>query len=367
MTAPRRLLWSALPLLFACLIGEALARTWPPPDPRTPARGNPDEILLHGNPWLLWELQPGDREEKGRPVHINMLGFRDRDRGEKTRPRVLALGDSSVYGFGVRDDEVFTHLLESTFDADFINGAVPGYSTFQALNLLDMRGFALEPDLLIVGSLWSDNNFDSFTDKDLLATYAGWTASRAAVVRTVFAHSAVFRWLDWTVRVAPQGAAARAVGWQVGGTDPRTGYRRVQVNDYAANLDAFCERMEARGGGVMFLMLANTDDIHPLAEEPAWEVYRQVMRDTARRHGAPLVDIPAAFRTSGRSADALFLDAMHPSVVGQAIMADAVAQALRERGWPAAPLRLTPATEPRPGYSDAFEGNGIGQPLTPAP
>lgn len=369
MKPSRRLLWSVLPLVIATLIGEGLARAWPPPDPRAPAKGDPGEILLHGNPWLLWELQPGDREEKGRAVHVNTLGFRDQARGEKTRPRVLAVGDSSVYGFGVRDDEVFTSLLERRFDADFINGAVPGYSTYQALNLLDMRGFALDPDVILVGNLWSDNNFDSFTDKDLLATYAGWQASTSGLVRPLLARSALFRWLDWTVRVAPRGAAARAVGWQVGGLDPRTGYRRVAVNDYAANLDAFCERMEGRGGGVIFLLLANTEDIDHLSAAPAWEVYRQAMRETAERHDAPLVDIPAAFQTSGRSADALFLDAMHPTAVGHDLIADAVAQALTDRGWPERPLRVQTATDARPTYSDGFEGAGLGQgpPPTAAP
>ena len=34
-----------------------------------------------------------------------------------------------------------------------------------------------EPDLLVVANIWSDNNFDSFIDKDLLATTMGFEES----------------------------------------------------------------------------------------------------------------------------------------------------------------------------------------------
>ncbi len=353
---------AAAGLAVAALIlvaAEGLARTADVPSAALPT-GDPVEgsVLLDGDPWLLWSLRPGEHEEVGVPVRVNALGLRDRDRGPKAGPRALALGDSSVYGFGVRDGEVFTSLLEGQLGAEFINAAVPGYSSYQALNLLDMRGWALEPDLLVVGTLWSDNNFDSFSDADLLASYAGWEASGANRARLLLERSALFRWLDWTVRVAPQRTRARKVGWQVGGDDPRTGARRVDIAAYARNLDAFCARMHARGGGVVFLLLPNREDVEPLSGDPAWAPYRRVMREVAARWGAPLVDAPAAFRASGRSADALFLDQMHPTPIGHARLADAVAVELRARGWPAAPLTLTTPATPLPTFADPFEGKG---------
>lgn len=354
----RRLGWALL--VFVVVLGglELLARTQDVPDPRAPARGNPLDIMLHGNPWLLWELQPGDRSEMGKPVHVNDLGFRDRERGPKTRPRALALGDSSVYGFGVGNDELFTARLEAALPADFIDGGVPGYSSYQALNLLDMRGFALDPDLLLVATLWSDNNFDSFTDKELLASYAGWSGSMVGTTRSLLEHSALFAWLDYRFRVGPQGERARKVGWQLGGDDHRTGNRRVQIDDYAANLEAFCERMRARGGGVVFVQLANREDIVPRGAKTAWGPFRQVMEDTATRCAAPLVKVPAAFQASGRSVDALFMDQMHPTAIGHQIMADAIAAELTRLDWPAKPITLQAPASPRPTYPDPFEGKG---------
>jgi hypothetical protein len=364
----RRLLQGTLVAGLALAGAEGLARTAAVPDAGSP-QGAPVEgsVLLDGDPWLLWELRPGDHEEVGVPVHINALGLRDRDRGPVDGPRAMALGDSSVYGFGVRDGEVFTALLEGRLGVPFINAAVPGYSSYQALNLLDMRGWALAPDLLIVGTLWSDNNFDSFTDADLLSSYAGWEGSRAHGVRLLLERSAFFRWLDWELRVAPQGARAKKVGWQVGGDDPRTGRRRVDIQHYARNLDTFCARMAARDGGVVFLLLPNREDIEPLSADPAWGPYRKVMRETAARWGAPLVDGPTAFRASGRSADALFLDQMHPTPEGHRILAEATEQVLSAQSWPSKPLRLTTPNSPLPTWADPFEGRGIEQPAGHAP
>lgn len=355
----KRALGGLVVALGVLLLAEGASRAFPVPDGRTPwFRETGDvtgDILLDGNPWLLWELRVGARLEQGVTVHVNRAGFRDRERGPKTRPRAMALGDSSVYGFGVEDEQVFTSVLETKFDADFINAAVPGYSTFQSLNLLDMRGMALEPDLLIVANLWSDNNFDSFVDKELLASYAGWSGSGVHGARALLERSQLFRWLDWTLRVAPQAEAARKVGWQLGDVDPRGGRRRVAINDYAANLEAFCERMRARGGGVLFVQLANRDDLRLRAGQPAWAPYREVMADTAARWGAPLVAIPEAFRASGLSKDRLFLDQMHPTAEGHALMAEAIGAELGRLGWPATPVRIADPTGPRPTWHDPFE------------
>ncbi|MDP2307185.1 MAG: SGNH/GDSL hydrolase family protein [Pseudomonadota bacterium] len=356
------------------VVAEVLARGQPVPGGTSPlGEAVEGSVLLSGDPWLLWSLRPGDHEEVGVPVHVNTIGMRDRDRGEKRGPRVLAVGDSSVYGFGVRDDEVFTAVLERGAGGagqgatEWVNAAVPGYSTFQTLNLLDMRGLALAPDLLVVGNLWSDNNFDSFTDRDLLASYAGWQASPSHSLRMELESSGLFRWLDWTLRVAPQRARAHKVGWQVGGDDPRTGTRRVDIGSYAANLEAMCARMYARGGGVVFLLLANREDVEPLSHDPAWAPYRQVMREVAARWGAALAEAPPAFQASGRSADALFLDQMHPTPLGHRILASAVDEALTARGWPERAMTLTKPVSPLVVPADPFEGRGREEPAGNVP
>ncbi len=363
---------AALALGVGALVGiEGVCRLAPPPDPRVPT-GTPaaETITLEGDPWLLWQLRPGDRVEQGKPVHVNESGFRDITRGPKSGPRVMTVGDSSVYGFGVGDDEVFSSLVQDDLAGEVpglavIDGATPGWSTFQTLNMLDMRGWALDPDLLIVGNLWSDNNFDDFVDKELLASYAGFAETTGYRVRMLMAHSALFGWLDWELRVKPLGDRAKKVGWSMGGDGPKSGKRRVAINDYADNLDTLCDHVRRQHGGVLFVMLANREDVDPVSADPAWGPYRRVMQDAAARFQVPIIDVPALVRASGHSADVLFMDQMHPTALGHRLLADAVENVLRTRRWPQD--RLEPALAgPHAVYVDPFEGRGI-DPGPPTP
>jgi lysophospholipase L1-like esterase len=353
----RRLLAVAFALVLLAVL-EIAARLVEVPDPSAPGQEGEvtmKGILLNGNPWLLWELVPGDHVEVGTTAHVNSQGIRGRERGPKEGRRAVAVGDSSVYGWGVADGQVFTDVLEQRTGDEFIDLAVPGHSSYQQLNLMLMRGLDLDPDLLIVANLWSDNNFDSFTDKELLASYAGWEASPWQPMRRHFEKLAIFRVLDWQLRVKPQGERAKKVGWMLGGTDTRTGNRRVAINDYAANLEAYAKLMAGRGGGVVFVTLPNREDIVPRNDmEPAWAPYRRAMRETAERWGAPLVYMPDVFRATGLGVKDLFFDEMHPTARGHALLGEAIAAALAN-GWPTLP----PApSSPLPTYEDPFEGTG---------
>ena len=82
------------------------------------------------------------------------------------------------------------------------------------------------------------------------------------------------------------------------------------------------------------------------------------MRDAASRHGAPLIDAGALFREAGAGADALFVDEMHPSRRGHALLGQALADALRHRVREGAPLEARTTGGEVPVYEDPFEGRG---------
>jgi lysophospholipase L1-like esterase len=357
MTTPRKLGFALLATLIVLLFIECVCRFIVPAGGLQqgevePTEGGAQAIMMRGSPFLLWELAPSTREGPGGPVSINTAGFRDKERGAKTMPRVLTLGDSSVYGFGVGDSGVFTAQLETMFDAEFINGAVPGYSSTQALNLLWGRGLALEPDLLIVATLWSDNNFDTFVDADQIATYAAWRRSGTQSVEAVLEHSAIYRRLEYQLRQDEPGR----VGWMELKRQAPSGKRRVPIADYAQNLAEFCTTMAARDGGVVFVILPNRHDLGGGESNPPWPPYRSVMRSVASACGAPIVDLPAVFRADGRSH--LFLDEMHPSPVGHKLMADTIARTLTDRGWPNRPIHVRSPAPITDIPADPFEGKG---------
>jgi hypothetical protein len=333
----RRLLMSAMISTGLLLMAEASVsifgkRTllhWQAPVSRTQT-GAP---YLPGSPYLLWEMSPGARTELGAQVEVNTSGLRGPEVTSKkaagTR-RVLIVGDSSVYGHGVDQKEVFSALLNDSLGPtiEVINGGVPGYSTFQTLNLLELRGWNLAPDLLVIANLWSDNNFDSFVDKELISARSAFDSSWAAPAATLLHKSALYRWMDWKIRLAPRAEEVKKVGWMLG-RGSAGGHRRVEVNDYAENLHTMVQRAQTHGSKVMFLALANTVDLGVETEGAhAWPLYREVMEDVALQVGAPFVAIQPALEESGVPVSDLFIDEMHPSPAGHAIIATTVETSL---------------------------------------
>jgi hypothetical protein len=129
--------------------------------------------MMMPHPSRIWALQPGAFTLEGVAVRIGADGLREPAAdGPADGGLILTVGDSSIFGFGVADDQVFSSVAAKALGegVEPVVGATPGYSTFETLNLLHMRALSTEPDLLVICNLWSDNNFDHFRDADLLHT-----------------------------------------------------------------------------------------------------------------------------------------------------------------------------------------------------
>lgn len=94
----------------------------------------------------------------GKPLTINSLGLRDSEHTyEKSAgvKRVLVLGDSYVWGYGVGDDETFCARLENRYSErneqiEVINTGVSGWGTDQELLYLREEGYKYQPDVVVV-------------------------------------------------------------------------------------------------------------------------------------------------------------------------------------------------------------------------
>lgn len=118
---------------------------------------------------LGWALRPDWTARDEAPdyrvtVRTNALGLRGPEAAPHPSPgvtRVLVLGDSFAFGYGVEDEESFPRRLEARWRAEgraveVLNAAVPGYSADHHLVYLRTRGFALEPDLVLVALCEND-------------------------------------------------------------------------------------------------------------------------------------------------------------------------------------------------------------------
>jgi hypothetical protein len=87
----------------------------------------------------------------------NSLGFNDREPGRKRGPRILVLGGSCAEGAGVAKSERFSARLERLLDGTEVYSAgVCGLGTFEAADVLDRIGDAVEPDVVVVGYVLND-------------------------------------------------------------------------------------------------------------------------------------------------------------------------------------------------------------------
>lgn len=120
-----------------------------------------DDRLFFRNPPLYRGMYQGVE------VTTNELGFRERP----LRPhaagsaRILILGDSVAFGWGVSVDDVFSRQLERRLQLSWsapvetINSGVPGYNTGQELVILRLYRDRLQPDAVLL--LYVDNDIDA--------------------------------------------------------------------------------------------------------------------------------------------------------------------------------------------------------------
>jgi hypothetical protein len=132
--------------------GGALADSWR-------AVGRPD-------PEIGWSGRPNGRvrvQNQGidYAIHLNSFGFRDIER-PTAKPagtkRVIAIGDSVTFGWGVSEGERFSDMLDADLgpDVEVLNMGCPGYGTDQAYWTLSERALAFEPDAVLLCMVIND-------------------------------------------------------------------------------------------------------------------------------------------------------------------------------------------------------------------
>jgi lysophospholipase L1-like esterase len=110
-------------------------------------------------------------------VSINSLGYRqpEFDPLKGSQLRILVVGDSFTFGYGVEESEGYVRVLEQELNAlapakdiEVINTGVPAWWTDAYYLYLKTRGLDLEPDVVLLG-LFMGNDIDA---RD--ARYAIW-------------------------------------------------------------------------------------------------------------------------------------------------------------------------------------------------
>jgi lysophospholipase L1-like esterase len=119
----------------------------------------PDGIIFTPNSEALYEA--ADFSFK---AQINSLGFRDREfnLAKSANHRVLAIGDSYTYGWGVNVEDAWPKVLEANLkqqgmDVEVADLGAPGAGPVKYADVAEKAIPLLRPDLVVVGVLQGDD------------------------------------------------------------------------------------------------------------------------------------------------------------------------------------------------------------------
>ena len=152
-------------------------------------RLNPDTTFRHRSVDGVWEFV------------VNSRGFRSRVEHEYEKPdgvtRIVCLGDSHTQGFECQQDRTYAAVMHRFFaergiSAEVINAGVSGFSTAEALVLLENEIIRYAPDAVVLGFFGNDPEdnvkADLFRIEDgVVVPHAYRHTPAAGILRTIHA------------------------------------------------------------------------------------------------------------------------------------------------------------------------------------
>jgi lysophospholipase L1-like esterase len=277
------------------------------------------------DPYTFWCIKPNLSDYHvrgrcwGRPVEFtfstNDMGLRNPPIGPKTKPRVLALGDSTTFGLGLGDSETWPRRLGAVLNdsAEVINGGVAGFSAFQGLRFLDKKGLALKPDVVVAS--FGQNDFDSWNSLSDIEIAAGMEERESKLEQGSSLSDAFV-----LARRAAQGVRQSMNNLHSGPKRPR-----LNEQEFADTLIQFTGVCKANSIRLLFVVWPAEEQV--TGPETPLNHYQPVIVRVAQETNTPFVDLVPAFRAA-RDKGALFIDPVHASALGCDVAAAAIASAL---------------------------------------
>ncbi len=219
---------------------------------------------------------PAIRARTGWTFRTNGRGFNARE-VPYDKPagvfRIVALGDSSTFGWGVDPEDVYPHRLEALLRGrhgdriEVVNLGVCGYTSLQGVILLEREALRYRPDVVTLS--FGSNDFSLVPEPfdAALRRNLGWTGA----VREVLHASRAYEYAVGLIATMRRHAAAD-------GEDAAARVMNVGPERSAANLVAMAERVREAGSDPIY--------VSQCARGPLGEPIRRAAAIT----GAPLID-----------------------------------------------------------------------------
>jgi lysophospholipase L1-like esterase len=333
-------------LVFIALAAEGLARVW-----ELKLRWRGIDPLATQDRWFLmlepaddtlYRLKPGDYEFYAfRVNNLNGRGYDVREAKPPGTVRILALGDSTVFGYGASEGEQWSAvagriLREKTgVPVQVVNQAQIASSSHHVIAELERLGDRLDVDALLVG-IGAFNDYTYFaeapgrTEAEVVADGTFRTLIEEAQTgwQSLALHRA-WRRVSW--RRHTKRADARLEEWLDEGRfreDAPGEGRRVPPGQFRENIRTICDWAAGRGVPVFFA----THELHPDHREK-WAVarqYRRLLVEEAEARGAVVIPGAEALRELAEEADPdiIWWDWVHVTKLGNRAIGEAAADAM---------------------------------------
>ncbi len=274
------------------------------------------------------------------PISVNERGFRDRDHAADKPAgvvRILGLGDSFLFGWGVPEDRTFLRRLERLLEdrtgrrIETINSGVPGWGLNQYYVYLTLMGQQLAPDLVVLAYFVDDLNgplmerLEPDRQYQQGLQYKGGLFHRSRLFNFMKSLSHLVREKNRPARVGylhdlnlrRQEWSARS-GYMMRSDDPD---ERRQADLLGRHLARLKDRADTAKAQLVLMLIPDVSQLrHPEVQE-----INRILSDTCRQLGIPFIDMTPIFeQTDDPGRFYLWPRDPHTNEAGHAEMAKAL-------------------------------------------
>jgi len=290
------------------------------------------------DPNLFWRLRPSQeissRFFEGETISVNSHGLRNREIAPKSdKIRIVALGNSCTFGWGMKENQTYARQLEKLINADvslpnveIINAGIPGYSSLQGQRFFISDIINLQPDIIMLMFGWNDQ----------------WAAAENITDRNQQMPSQFIIDLQNTLsRLKIYRLMRKIVLWTTEKPLEETLHKdepityRVSVNEFYQNEAVICDT--AKNQNIRVLLLTSPipalEKYYPPGRKSPMhdyhEAYNMQSRLLATNTKTPLVDLARIFDEYDDLFDNATIDPIHFNSKGHRVAATAIYEYLK--------------------------------------
>ena len=274
---------------------------------------------------LFWELSPNlNGVPGGKYVYTNSHGFRSPEIPIKKPPgqiRIMILGDSSAFGFRVKNEEAFgsitAKMLRQKYpgrDIRLINASVAGWTTYQARVFMEEKGWKYSPDIIII-AFNDDSQLEWKEDVERAPS-----PMILPLMKVLYGSHIYLSAKKLVINSRIKGDVSKLVRPPL-----KIAKNRVPLEQFRNNFDYIIDGAMDRGAKVIAVSMPvqqSADYFHN---------YRVTQKKAVEEEDFPSIDFIEDFKKYPESE--VFIDLMHPTVKGHRIIGEKLYELIVNTGW----------------------------------